>query len=105
MESCKMNSKLICSQCKHYDYCDRAKRCDGKCYSCDITDCENNPIGFSFYSCCLFRDVCLAAAPSVKREGLWCGDSRTTMPKSRTCLYQAHATVPNGCNNTPFVAY
>ena len=43
MESCKMNSKLICSQCKHYDYCDRAKRCDGKCYSCDITDCENNP--------------------------------------------------------------
>ena len=43
MENCKMNSKLICSQCKHYDYCDRAKRCDGKCYSCDITDCENNP--------------------------------------------------------------
>lgn len=63
MESCKMNSKLICSQCKHYDYCDRAKQCDGKCYSCDITDCENNPIGFSFYSCCLFRGVCLAAAP------------------------------------------
>ena len=34
--------------------------------------------------------------PSAKREGLWCGDSRTTMPKSRTCLCQAHATVPNG---------
>ena len=32
--------------------------------------------------------------PSAKREGLWCGDSRTTMPKSRTCLCQAHATVP-----------
>ena len=29
MENCKKNSKLICSQCKHYDYCDRAKRCDG----------------------------------------------------------------------------
>lgn len=34
--------------------------------------------------------------PSAKREGLWCGNSRTTMPKSRTCLCQAHATVPNG---------
>ena len=34
--------------------------------------------------------------PSAKREGLWCGDSRTTMPKSRTCLCQAHAMVPNG---------
>ena len=33
--------------------------------------------------------------PSAKREGLWCGDSRTTMHKSRTCLCQAHATVPN----------
>lgn len=43
MENCKKNSKLICSQCKHSDYCDRAKRCDGNCYSCDITDCENNP--------------------------------------------------------------
>ena len=32
--------------------------------------------------------------PSAKREGLWCGDSRTTMRKSRTCLCQAHATVP-----------
>ena len=41
MENCKKNSKLICFQCKHY--CDRAKRCDGKCYSCDIIDCENNP--------------------------------------------------------------
>lgn len=34
--------------------------------------------------------------PSAKREGLWCGDSRTTMSKSRTCLCQAHAMVPNG---------
>ena len=34
--------------------------------------------------------------PSAKREGLWCGNSRTTMPKSRTCLCQAHAMVPNG---------
>ena len=34
--------------------------------------------------------------PSAKREVLWCGDSRTTMPKSRTCLCQAHAMVPNG---------
>ena len=33
--------------------------------------------------------------PSAKREGLWCGDSRTTMHKSRTCLCQAHATVPD----------
>ena len=31
---------------------------------------------------------------SAKREGLWCGDSRTTMHKSRTCLCQAHAMVP-----------
>ena len=34
--------------------------------------------------------------PSAKREGLWCGNNRTTMPKSRTCLCQAHAMVPNG---------
>ena len=34
--------------------------------------------------------------PSAKRDGLWGGDSRTTMHKSRTCLCQAHAMVPNG---------
>ena len=35
---------------------------------------------------------------SAKREGLWCGDSRTTMHKSRTCLCQAHAMVPKSKN-------
>lgn len=43
MEDCQKNSKLTCSRCRHYDYCDRANRCDGKCHSCDITACENNP--------------------------------------------------------------
>ena len=54
--------------------------------------------------CLVFRFVLVAffvacawlRRPSAKRKGLWCGDSRTTMPKSRTCLCQAHATVPNG---------
>ena len=36
--------------------------------------------GFPFYSCCLFRGVCLAAASEA----------------SRTCLCQAYVTVPNG---------
>lgn len=43
MENCEKYSKLLCSECEHYDYCDIAKRCDGICYSCDITECENNP--------------------------------------------------------------
>lgn len=43
MNNCEKHSKLICSECRHYDCCDIAKRCDGACYSCDITDCENNP--------------------------------------------------------------
>ena len=43
MENCEKHSKLICSACRHYDDCDIAKRCDGICYSCDITECKNNP--------------------------------------------------------------
>ena len=43
MENCKKHSKLLCSQCRHFDYCDVAKHCDGVCYECDVTDCENNP--------------------------------------------------------------
>ena len=43
MENCKKHSKLLCSECRRYDYCDIAKRCGGICYSCDITECENNP--------------------------------------------------------------
>lgn len=42
MENCKKHSKLLCSECRHYDYCDIAKRCDGVCYKCDITDCQNH---------------------------------------------------------------
>lgn len=44
MENCKKHSKLLCSQCRYFDQCDIAKRCDGICYKCDIADCENNPI-------------------------------------------------------------
>ena len=88
MENCKKNSKLICSQCKHYDYCDRAKQCDGKCYSCDITDCENNQLVFRFILVVFFVTCARLRRPSAKREGLWCGDSRATMPKSRTCLFK-----------------
>lgn len=44
MENCKKHSKLLCSQCRYFDQCDIAKRCDGVCYKCDIADCENNPI-------------------------------------------------------------
>ena len=43
MKNCEKHSKLLCSKCRHYDYCDIAKRCDGICCSCDITECENNP--------------------------------------------------------------
>lgn len=43
MTNCKANSKKLCSECKHFGYCDIAKRCDGKYHNCDITDCENNP--------------------------------------------------------------
>ncbi len=36
MENCKKHSKLLCLQCRHFDHCDVAKRCDGVCYECDI---------------------------------------------------------------------
>ena len=44
MENCEKHSKKLCAYCKHYDYCDRASRCDGKCYDCDDNGCENNPV-------------------------------------------------------------
>ena len=44
MENCVKRSKKLCAQCKYYDYCDRASRCDGKCYDCDDNGCENNPV-------------------------------------------------------------
>ena len=44
MENCEKHSKKLCAQCKYYDYCDRASRCDGKCYDCDDNGCENNPV-------------------------------------------------------------
>lgn len=44
MENCVKCSKKLCAQCKYYDYCDRASRCDGKCYDCDDNGCENNPV-------------------------------------------------------------
>ena len=37
------NSKKTCMNCKHYEYCDRANRCNGDCGRCDDTTCENNP--------------------------------------------------------------
>ncbi len=43
MENCNKHSKKLCSECQHIDHCDIAKRCDGICYQCDITNCENNP--------------------------------------------------------------
>lgn len=42
MNNCKSGSKKNCMNCKHYDYCDIANRCDGNCSACDINDCENN---------------------------------------------------------------
>lgn len=36
-------TKKICSCCEHIGYCDKANVCNGNCYKCDITDCENNP--------------------------------------------------------------
>ena len=44
MKPCIQNSKNTCMNCKHYEYCDRASRCDEKCYDCDDNGCENNPI-------------------------------------------------------------
>ena len=44
MKPCIQNSKNTCMNCKYYDYCDRASRCDGKCYDCDDNGCENNPV-------------------------------------------------------------
>ena len=42
--------------------------------------CQSGVVGELNVACAWLR------RPSAKREGLWCGDSRTTMPKSRTCL-------------------
>ena len=42
MENCEKHSKKICAYCKHYDYCDRANSCDGRCYVCGINKFENN---------------------------------------------------------------
>lgn len=43
MNTCKKDSKKYCMSCKHYEYCDRANRCDGQYSKCDNTNCENNP--------------------------------------------------------------
>lgn len=43
MNTCKKDSKKYCMSCKHYDYCDRANRCDGHCSKCNNTNYENNP--------------------------------------------------------------
>lgn len=44
MDACRTDSKKYCMACRHYDYCDRANRCNGDCGNCDVTDCENNPL-------------------------------------------------------------
>lgn len=44
MKPCFQNSKKTCMNCKHYEYCDRANRCNGDCGHCDDATCENNPI-------------------------------------------------------------
>ena len=31
MENCEKHSKKLCAQCRHYDYCDKANRCNGDC--------------------------------------------------------------------------
>ena len=36
MENCNKHSKKLCSECRHIDHCDIAKRCDGICYQCDM---------------------------------------------------------------------
>mgnify|MGYP001109422243 CR=1 FL=1 len=43
MRLCEKNSKKTCMNCKHYEYCDRANRCNGDCGHCDDETCENNP--------------------------------------------------------------
>ena len=42
MSTCKKDSKKYCMNCEHYDYCDKANRCDGSCSACDDESCENN---------------------------------------------------------------
>lgn len=44
MKPCIQNSKKICMNCKHYEYGDRANRCNGDCGHCDDATCENNPL-------------------------------------------------------------
>ena len=44
MKPCIQNSKKTCMSCKHYEYCDRANRCNGDCGHCDDATCENNPL-------------------------------------------------------------
>ena len=43
MLPCKKDSKKYCMACRHYEYCDRANRCNGDCCKCDDNGCENNP--------------------------------------------------------------
>lgn len=43
MAPCKKDSKKYCMACRHYEYCDRANRCNGDCCKCDDNGCENNP--------------------------------------------------------------
>lgn len=43
MVPCKKDSKKYCMACRHYEYCDRANRCNGDCCKCDDDGCENNP--------------------------------------------------------------
>ena len=44
MENCEKHSKKICAYCKHYDYCDRVNRCDGRCYVCGINEFEKHEL-------------------------------------------------------------
>ena len=43
MVPCKKDSKKYCMACRHYEYCDRANRCNGDCERCDDNVCENKP--------------------------------------------------------------
>ena len=43
MVPCKKDSKKYCMACRHYEYCDRANRCNGDCERCNDNVCENNP--------------------------------------------------------------
>ena len=66
MENCEKHSKKICAYCKHYDYCARVNRCDGRCYVCGINEFENNTS---------YKEQKLFGRPSIS-----CTNNSSSMP-------------------------